>query len=178
MNLDLAAELVAMADADQAAAQATIGPDGRYLPAGHPSLVAEQRLRQSHALRLRQIMHEHGWPTISMVGADAAQCAWLLAQHSDHDLALQRQALTAMQAAADDVSAIDLAYLTDRVAVADGHPQHYGTQLYSRNGELVPQPVADPETLDARRAAIGLLPLQQYLDLARNLPHPPASDES
>lgn len=82
MNCQLAAELAAMADADQAAVRATIGSDGRLLPAGHPSFGAEHQLRVSHLARLRQILNEHGWPTISMVGTDAAQCA---AQHTDHD---------------------------------------------------------------------------------------------
>lgn len=56
-----------------------------------------------------------------------------------------------------DASARHLAYLTDRVLVADGQPQLYGTQYtHEADGmELRPQPIADPERLDERRAAMG-----------------------
>ncbi|WP_425473561.1 DUF6624 domain-containing protein [Streptomyces tailanensis] len=59
-----------------------------------------------------------------------------------------------------DASARHLAYLTDRVLVADGQPQLYGTQYtHEADGtELRPQPIADPERLDERRAAMGLEP--------------------
>ena len=92
--------------------------------------------------------------------------AWLLAQHADLSPACQRRALELVKTAvaAGEASARHLAYLTDRVLVAVGEPQMYGTQYISDpdGSNLRPQPVADPERLDERRAAMGLEPAAEY----------------
>jgi len=79
-----------------------------------------------------------------------------------------------MRAAVDagEAPAARLAYLEDRVRVALGRPQLYGTeeiQLPGRDWELLP--VEDPARLNERRAAVGL----PALDIAqiRNLWLPP-----
>ena len=60
--------------------------------------------------------------------------------------------------AVDEASAVDLAYLTDRVAMHAGQPQIYGTQLCrDRHGRLTPYRIADPDHVDQRRAALPLL---------------------
>lgn len=54
------------------------------------------------------------------------------------------------------------AYLTDRVAMNEGRPQIYGTQISDvKDGEGVPWPIADPQQLDARRASVGLPPFAE-----------------
>jgi hypothetical protein len=172
MNDALTAELVVMMDADQAAHNATVGADGRYLPQGHAVYAAWRECLQGHTVRLKEIVAEYGWPTISMVGRRAAKAAWLVAQHSDHDVAFQREVLELMTALlpGDEVDATELAYLTDRVARAEGRPQEYGTQLQDQDGEVGLQPVREPKQLDARRAAVGLGPVAEYLAEARKLP--------
>lgn len=56
-----------------------------------------------------------------------------------------------------------LAYLDDRVRVNAGRPQLYGTQFISdETGVLRPQPIQNPDSLDQRRAAIGLEPFAEY----------------
>ncbi|HEX4826232.1 MAG TPA: DUF6624 domain-containing protein [Candidatus Polarisedimenticolaceae bacterium] len=103
---------------------------------------------------IRQIVQEHGWPGRSVAGDDGAHAAWLVVQHMDEDVAFQRSCLTLMQEAfsAGEVSAHDLAYLTDRVLTGEGKPQMYGTQgtgVTSREDEA---------RIDRNRAAIGLPP--------------------
>ena len=68
--------------------------------------------------------------------------------------------------AADDASPGDLAYLIDRVRVAKGEPQLYGTQVTSEaDGQIVPRtPIEDPENVDARRLAAGLETLEEYYE--------------
>src|SRR5207244_6160203 len=80
---------------------------------------------------LKDVVRRHGWPGCSLVGAEAANAAWLLVQHADRDPAFQRECLSLMEAAvaAGDASPADLAYLTDRVLRAEGKPQRYGTQF-------------------------------------------------
>ena len=58
--------------------------------------------------------------------------------------------------------------LTWRTAfVREGRPQRYGTQLEKRGEHWEPLLVDDPEGLDARRQAVGLEPITEYLDGAR-----------
>jgi hypothetical protein len=93
------------------------------------------------------------------VVAASSKTAWAIAQHADHDPAFQARCLEFMRAAvnADEASAARLAYLEDRVRVAYGCPQLYGTQeiqLPGRDWELLP--VEEPARLNERRAAVGL----------------------
>ena len=57
----------------------------------------------------------------------------------------------------------ELAYITDRVLLAEGEPQEYGTQVTVRDGQYEPRNLRDPDTVDERRAAVGLEPLADYL---------------
>lgn len=116
--------------------------------------------------RLKQIVAEHGWPTISLVGEDGEDAAWAIAQHSDHDPEFQAQAVELIGEAVErrDASPGNLAYLTDRVAVGRGEPQTYGTQVGC--GPEGPEParlVSDEPAVDAARAEAGLPPLADYL---------------
>lgn len=114
--------------------------------------------------RLKEIIDQIGWPTISKVGKEASNNAWLLAQHADHDLDFQKKCLILMkQASKHDVAPHDIAYLQDRIAVAEGKAQTYGTQFYRHaTGELVPRPIANKETLDEIRSIMELEPFDQY----------------
>ena len=62
-----------------------------------------------------------------------------------------------------EVAARDIAFLTDRVLVAQGKPQRYGTQGVMENGKAVVKNVEDRDNLDKRRKELGLPPIDQYL---------------
>jgi hypothetical protein len=124
-------------------------------------------LHEDRQARLAEIFDEHGWPGHDLVGEEGSTAAWVIAQHSDLDLAFQERALELLAAAVaeDDASGGDLAYLTDRVAVAKGEPQTYGTQIRCEKKKPVPPtPIADPAAVDELRAEAGLEPLDAYLD--------------
>ncbi|ONK13303.1 DUF6624 domain-containing protein [Streptomyces sp. MP131-18] len=111
---------------------------------------------------LKRVVAMHGWPGITLVGAEAAEAAWLLAQHADADGGFQCHAreLLAEAVACGDASAWHLAYLTDRCLVAQERPQLYGTQYFD-NGDgagMRPRPIAEIDKLDARRVEVGLGP--------------------
>src|SRR5690606_14852123 len=97
--------------------------------------------------------------------------AWAIAQHADHDPEFQEQALELIREAVarGDASPGNLAYLTDRVAVGKGEPQTYGTQVgCTADGEVQVAPLADEDSVDERRAEVGLGPLDDYLaEMAR-----------
>lgn len=121
---------------------------------------------QARTERLREIIAEHGWPTIDLVGEDGEDAAWALAQHADLDPAFQREALELLReaVAAGQASPGNLAYLEDRVAVAAGAPQRYGTQVgCGPEGPQPATPISDEAGLEARRADAGLEPYADYL---------------
>ncbi|NLP82453.1 hypothetical protein HF576_01175 [Microbacterium sp. CFH 90308] len=120
---------------------------------------------QERTERLAEILAEHGWPSYSLVGEEAEDAAWAIAQHSDHDPEFQRLALRHLRAAveAGDASPGNLAYLTDRIAVGAGRPQEYGTQIgCGEDGPAPATPIRDEAGVDARRAEVGLAPLADY----------------
>jgi hypothetical protein len=115
--------------------------------------------------RLREILDTCGWPTHSLVGEEAEDAAWAIAQHSDHDVDFQRRALDLLAdaVAAGDASPGNLAYLTDRVALNSGEQQTYATQVACVDGQPeVAGGLADAGDVDARRAEVGLPPLADY----------------
>jgi hypothetical protein len=139
----------------------------------HPDPEAMARVDAENLPWLRQMIVDYGWPTRSMVGERASHAAWLLVQHADRDPVFQRRCLALLTAAEDgEVSPRDVAYLTDRVLLAEGQPQEYGTQVVGRNGRWVPRELRAPETVDERRASMGLEPLVEYLSLFEDMEGP------
>ena len=163
-NDDLARELIALTDEDRDAQPGALGGD----PAGR---LAHRRITVRNADRLAEILDAYGWPTVTMVGAEAARRAFLIAQHADQQLDLQRRVLPLLAAAvaAGEADPSALAMLRDRVLVNEGRPQLYGTQIAGvADGAPVPWPVEDPDGMDARRAEVGLAPFAVHT--ARHAP--------
>jgi hypothetical protein len=120
---------------------------------------------------LRRVVAEQGWPGKTLVGTDGADAAFLLVQHADRDTAFQAQVLPLMERAfvAGQVSGQHLALLTDRLAVARGRPQVYGSQADVVAGHVILKPIADSAGVDARRARVGLPPLAEYVRVLDSL---------
>ncbi|MBM7167521.1 hypothetical protein JQK87_03655 [Streptomyces sp. G44] len=169
----------------------------------HPELVAELERRAGQDQQVRRVadktqqdidrwmavdadnqrwmwgvLREHGWPGHALVGEEGAAHAALIVQHADRDRALQLFGLGLLIEAvdADDADPSHAAYLIDRIHMHRGVPTRYGTQ-YARNrqGELELLAVEDPEALDARRAGMGLPPLDEFERQLREL-HPALGD--
>ncbi|MFF6772728.1 DUF6624 domain-containing protein [Streptomyces sp. NPDC012637] len=116
---------------------------------------------------LRELIAERGWPGEAMVGRQAAGAAWLLAQHADRQPDFQQGCLELLSAAvtAGDADPQHGALLEDRVRIARGQQQIFGTQLTEGpDGTLVPYPVANPDEVEALRAAWGFQPLERYIE--------------
>jgi hypothetical protein len=113
---------------------------------------------------VRRVVVDGRWPLISRDGEDAARYAFLLVQHADDDPDFQEQVLTLMRplVARREANGKYYAMLFDRVALTRHRPQRYGTQFGSGNGCIAVRAVEDHNTLDARRASVGLAPLQEY----------------
>lgn len=109
---------------------------------------------------LAPLLEQRGWLGSDLVGEDGANACWLLVQHcpserQDAWLPLMEQAVTEGRAAARD-----LVYLQDRVHMHHNRRQTHGTQhLGYRDGPVRLWPVTNPDTLNARRAALDLPPI-------------------
>ena len=122
------------------------------------------RADSARTRRLKQIVASRGWPTPVVVGEDGAEAAWLILQHSP-DYAWQERMLPRLEkaAAAGEMSRTEVALLTDRVLVHGGKPQRYGNSFTFKNGRLLADPIEDIGGLDARRAALGLPTMAEYV---------------
>ncbi|HWB11497.1 MAG TPA: DUF6624 domain-containing protein [Pirellulales bacterium] len=127
---------------------------------------------------LQEVIERQGWPGQALVGEDGAHAAWILVQHADLNPTFQKKCLELLTTAVkrNDASRQDLAYLTDRVRVADKQKQVYGTQLRDLNGKLEPHPIDDEEHVDDRRKEAGLPPLAEYLKAAEAFYSPPKDE--
>jgi hypothetical protein len=131
------------------------------------------RIDRDNTAWLKDHLANHGWPGYDRVGREGSQAAWLLVQHADHDRAFQERALAMLATAVErgQASGTQLAYLTDRVRIAQGKRQVYGTQFQRINGGFHPRPIADADDVDARRMRHGLPTLAEYaaaLEAARD----------
>jgi hypothetical protein len=52
--------------------------------------------------------------------------------------------------------------LVDRVLIRQGLPQRYGTQFMFVEGGIEFHPIEDPESVDERRADVGLPSIEEY----------------
>jgi hypothetical protein len=163
-------ELLRRRDVDQAARESLrrmVPPGARRDELSQEALAtveAMQAVDADNTAWLKTLVRARGWPGQSMVGAAAADAAWLMAQHADRDPEFQRECLGLLEAAVrqGEASPRNLAYLTDRVLVHEGRTQRYGTQFMHGHDGLVPQPIEDPEGVDELRASVGLEPLSSY----------------
>ncbi|CAN5154416.1 hypothetical protein BH11PAT3_BH11PAT3_1840 [soil metagenome] len=120
--------------------------------------------------RLKEIIKEIGWPTISKVGKEASLSAWIIVQHADFDLDFQIECLDLMRAETNDVRPDLLALLEDRVMVNTKGNQLYGTQFYTdEKGIFGPRPIEDIDNLTTRRNSVGLIPFAEYETHMRNM---------
>jgi len=110
-----------------------------------------------HNYKIKELIHAYGYPSEKMVGKEGMHKFWLLIQHQDQDLSLQKQCLKKCA-----FSPLDAAYLEDRILLGEGKKQIYGTQFTrksGRNSRLVLRPIEDAKNLNKRRKKVGLEPL-------------------
>ena len=116
-------------------------------------------------VKIRAILDTCGWVGPEIVGPEASSTLFLVIQHAD--TATQQKYLPLMRVAVREKKAqpSHLALLEDRVALAEGRRQIYGSQLWgdSKDGHLYVPLLEDPDHVDERRAAVGLGTMAEYL---------------
>lgn len=154
---DIASEIFAMAEKDQ---------DMRKRSRENNWIIETEEDNQVDFIntdRMKEIVAEIGWPTISKVGDEGSNKAWLLVQHADHDVPFQKFCLELMKKEpANEVNPVRVGYLEDRVRVNEGRPQLYGTQFFGDGDEFGPRPIENLENVEERRAGIGMETFEEY----------------
>lgn len=114
---------------------------------------------------LEELVAHQGWPRRSVVGARAAQRAWLLAQHADDAPVFQLRVLRLMAplVARHEVTAADYGLLYDRVMLKLRGVQRYGTQMTCTGGAWAPRPLEDADKVAGYRAQAGMPTMAENL---------------
>ncbi len=112
--------------------------------------------------RVAAIIDSAGWLGPKDIGERASGTLWLVIQHAP--LAVQERYVPEMRLAVQEskASAADPGYLEDRIEMRNGRPQIYGSQVKMENGISTLWMIKDEETVNERRAAVGLGPLEKY----------------
>lgn len=153
-------ELIERGNRDQSVRHAYINDSSQ------DHLSAMLRVDEDNIAWLLELLPQTGWPDSRRFGDEAAKAAFLIVQHSDRlDLMWTvREALQA-EVRGGRFPASRLALLHDRLQLALGYPQKYGSQIHTNeDGESFLAPLLNAERVDAYRAEVGLDPLEKYLE--------------
>lgn len=112
-----------------------------------------------------EIIEKHGWVGRSEVGGQANMALWLVIQHAP--IEVQEKYLPQLKISVEksESSGNHLALLEDRINMRNGKPQIYGSQIVkdTTTGKDVVYEVFEPEFVNARRASVGLGPIEEYV---------------
>lgn len=106
---------------------------------------------------LLKMLPPEGWFYKSVYGEGPANTAFLIVQHSDVELWRRFLPILEPLVATGEVDGQSFGLMYDRLAVADGRPQRYGTQLTCKAGKLVVDyaDIEDAEQVEERRRSMG-----------------------
>jgi hypothetical protein len=140
------------------------------------SLVEKRRLvDRLQGDRIWSILDDYeAWPGRRLVGFDGAEAAWILVQDAIEDPGLQKRSLELLEiaVAAGDADPRHHALLLDRVRMADGLPQLYGSQfVIGAAGDLEPWPIDDLDAVEVRRRELGFEPFAVHAAAMREQWH-------
>lgn len=167
-------ELLERLDRDQAIRNEMIKKGVKSLDAALVGRMTD--IDSANTARMKELVKQYGWPGPELVGVDGTEAAFLLVQHAEH--AFQKQILPLVEAAYRNkkLQGQDYALLLDRVLVADGNPQVYGTQpkIFDqwKGEEPVFEPIEDEANVDKRRAEVGLPSMAEYRLLLKQVYFP------
>ncbi|QTC92474.1 DUF6624 domain-containing protein [Brevundimonas goettingensis] len=134
----------------------TLPPDQRQ-PAMAAMWTAIGAVDESNQKALLEMLPPEGWFYKSVYGDGPASTAFLIIQHSDVDLWRRFLPVLEPLVATGEVEGQSYGLMYDRLAVAEGRPQRYGTQMTCKGGKFVVDydALEDPEHAEERRAAMG-----------------------
>ena len=130
-----------------------------------------ENLHIKNAMTLDEIIKSIGYPTVDKVGVEASEAAWLVIQHAISMPSFMKNCLKLLEEAVGkgEANPIQLAYLSDRIAVYEERPQLYGTSFdWDINGELNPKPYDNLIMVNKRRKSLGLNTVEEQTKVMRD----------
>lgn len=130
-----------------------------------------ERMKACHeenADLLEAFLANYGWPLPEEYGKEAHEAAWLIAIHAIARPPLIKKTAHFLEEAwqSGKLPAHYFANFYDRIALYEGRKQRYGTHLFpSKEGWKVCD-LENPETVNERRAAMGMQSLEEWLQEA------------
>lgn len=124
-----------------------------------------------HMVKLDSLIEHKGWPDASKVGRHQLQSACILILHADVKYQKKFLPFVKNSISRGELPERMLAFLTDKICVAEGRNQVYGTQLTRDGvtGELQLYPVKDFVVVDSLRISMGLDSIHSYLEYMKSV---------
>jgi len=125
----------------------------------------DPQIDKQNLIKVVSLIEKCGMPTTKEVSQKQMDAIWLVFQHADNTNRKKYFPLLKKAAENGDLSKGDIALMEDRILMLDGKPQIYGSQVTKdRNtGEWMLYDLQNPETVDKRRAEVGLGTLSENL---------------
>jgi hypothetical protein len=117
-----------------------------------------------HTQTLNEIVQLQGWPTKAQVSEQSVRAAFELVSYSNN-LSFQQDMLPLIIQSYIDKQGIGgeaVAIFTDKVSIAQGKNQVFGTQADFVNGKVVFFQIENEQSVDQLRAQMGMSPLAEY----------------
>lgn len=127
--------------------------------------IIDPNIDRENLVTVVSLIEKCGMPNLDIVEPEQMSAIWLVFQHSDNYH--RKKYLPILKKSVDngDIRKSAIALLEDRILMYDGKPQIYGTQITKNpeTEEWIIYDLKEPETVDKRRAKVGLNPLNEYL---------------
>jgi hypothetical protein len=125
-----------------------------------------------NSIELKKILRTIGWSSLARLGPEYEHALWLLVQHANHDVNLQKKFLTYFKNISNDPRHMKhYAYLYDRIRVCQHLPQRYATQGFCLQQKWHPFPLEDYSNINLLRRSVGLGRFEQYNYLMNQVCH-------
>lgn len=121
------------------------------------------RINKKNVEIVKHIISKIGFPTIKSTSKNAYKAAVIVVLHSG-DIQLLTQSINALQNADETlIDKRDIAYMIDKVRIAQNLPQLYGTQYkISKDFDIKYIDIDNPDELEKRRAEFGMERFDEY----------------
>ena len=115
---------------------------------------------------VERIIKEIGWPNKSILGDSASDAAFLVLQHCQNVIIMEKYLPIMIEAAnKNELSWSSLALFIDRIKMFKGEKQIYETQIIYDDSlqKLIPYPIENIVIIDSLRKDVGLTSFSDYL---------------
>ncbi len=122
---------------------------------------------------LKTFINHHGFPFKDKVNYDIYQAAFVLSLHADTEF-LRKIGILFESASKIQIDLGHRAYIIDKLNLAEGKRQLYGTQFKRLpDGSIEFLPIEDEINVNKRRAELDLCSLQEYKEASQQRKSPP-----